>query len=161
MTETQKTAAAKASDAKTVSPGEKIAEAQTNLARSLQEGCLAKHMKHNEASVEFARASQQLELDTAQRATEAYNQYVKAAQDAANADNPTQRLTEAYQNYVGTMQGLQEDTGRRWQEAYDEFNNRATQAASEEQKQVRQYYVDYLKSIQRLWASIDVETLVP
>lgn len=161
MTETQKKTAADTSSAGTATAAEKIAEAQTNLVRSFQEGGLAKQVKHVEACVEFAKTSHQLKLDTAQRASEAYTQYVREAQDVSDAENASQRLSEAYENYTATLQGLYEDSERRWQEAYGELSKKASEAAAEQQQQVRQYYVDYLKSIQRLWASVDVETLVP
>lgn len=142
------------------SPVEQIGEAQATLARGLQEGSVAGQRQYEDACLEFAKTSQQIEIEAAERAVEAYEQYTKAAQKAAESENGQKQLEEAYQNYVATLQGLHEDTSRRWQEAYNELATKSAQAMEASQQQARRQYVEYLKSIQRVWASVDVESLI-
>lgn len=140
---------------------EQLGEAQTTLARGLQEGSVASQKQYEDACLEFAKTSQQLEIEAAQRAVEAYDQYTKAAQNAEQSEKGQKQLEEAYQNYVATLQGLSEDSSRRWQEAYNDLAIKSARAVEASQQQARRQYVEYLKSIQRVWANVDVESLIP
>jgi hypothetical protein len=141
--------------------GVQLSEAYTKLGRSLYDGILDGRKQQSEAAASFTKAKHTLERDTAKRATEAYHEYVKAVQEGATNESAHQLVAEAYQNYAATLAGLQEDAGRRLQELYGEFVAKSSEAAEGAKRQTRQQYVDYLKNVQQIWSSVDVEALVP
>jgi hypothetical protein len=137
-----------------------LREAGTNYARALTEGGVASQKQHAEAAASYAEAKQKVEQEAAKRATEAYNEYTKAAQEAQHKENGQQLLADAYQNYATTVQGLHEDTTRRLTEAYGELVNKSNQAAADSARTSHEHYVKYLKHVQKVWATVDVEALI-
>ena len=137
-----------------------FANAYTNLTTGLHEEALAGHLQREELCLSFMKARQDFELDAAKRATEAYQNYVKSVHEAAQQEKAQQLAQEAYQDYAATVQGLQEDTSRRTQAAYDELVTKSSEFAAESKQKVRQHYVGYVKSIQQMWTNLDPESLV-
>jgi len=73
-----------------------------------------------------------------------------------------QALLEAYQNYTTTISGLHQDACRRLQEQYGTLMSKIGEARQSAAKLARQQqYVDYLKSVQRVWSAVDMGALVP
>ena len=137
-----------------------LREACTNLAYGLTEGSLASQKLHAEAIASYAKTQNDLEQETAKRSTEAYNEYAKVAQEAHQKESGRQLLAEAYQNYAATLQGLKEDTTRRLTEAYFDLVNKANQVAADSARRSHEQYVDYLKNVQKVYSSVDVESLI-
>lgn len=137
-----------------------LSEAFTNLTRGLQEGNFAAQKQQKEACATYMKTWSEVAREATRRAMEAYHEYAKSAQEALNKQGAQQAVVEAYQNYVATVQGLQEDASRRLQDAYHDLISTSSQAAIDTQRQVRQHCIDYLKNIQRIWAGMDVESVV-
>jgi len=138
-----------------------LRDAGTNFARGLSDNGVATQKLQTEAAASYSTAKQQVEQEAAKRAAEAYNEYAKAAQDAQHKENGQQLHAEAYQNYSATVQGLNEDTTRRLTEAYNELMNKSTQATADSARTSHKHYVTYLKHVQKVWAAVDVESLLP
>ena len=135
-------------------------EAYLDLARGLQEGMTAVQTQQNEVYAAFEAAREEMQREALKRATEAYQDYVKAGQCAPATEQGQKQLEEAYHNYVATLTGLHEEATPKVQQASEEMVSAASRIATDAQKQARQQYVDYLSRLQRAWAGVDVKTLV-
>jgi hypothetical protein len=140
---------------------EQLVSAYNKYTRGIYDDSLSGCMQQKEHYAAYAKAGQQAELETTRRATEAHRNYVKAAQEAAQKENPQEALAEAYRNYAETLQGLHQDSARQSQEAYQELAKKASEARTHNQQQARKHYVDYLKHVQSAWSSVDMDSLVP
>jgi hypothetical protein len=141
--------------------GTQLSGAYYNLSQSLFEANMQNSSEMSQAAHAFATARQDLERETAERASEAYSQYVKAAQEAVTKENSQQSLAEAYQNYATTVAGLQQDSSRRLQELHETLVNKSTEVRKNVCNTARQQYVNYLKSVRNIWSTLDVDALVP
>lgn len=141
--------------------GTQLSGAYYTLNKTLFEASMQNGSAISQAVQAFASAKQELVRETAERASEAYTQYVKVAQEAAAKENSQQSLAEAYQNYATTIAGLQQDACRRFQESYQTLVNKSTEAKENARSTVRQQYVNYLKSVRNIWSTLDIDALVP
>ncbi len=141
--------------------GTQLNEAQVTLSQRLYETNVEGQKQLAAVATAFAAAKQELDQDTAKRAAEAATEYAKAAEQASGKENAQQLLAEAYQNYIKTLEGLQTEACRRLQNLYTEHVTKWTEAEESVRKQSRMQYVDHLKRVQQVWASLDVASLVP
>jgi hypothetical protein len=141
--------------------GTQLNEAQITLSQYLYDTAVEGQKQLNAMATGFAAAKQEFDQETAKRAAEAAAEYAKAAEQASGKENAQQLLTEAYQNYIKTLEGLQTEGCRRLQNLYAEYTTKWTEAEDSAKKQTRQQYVNHLKKVQQVWASLDVESLVP
>jgi hypothetical protein len=141
--------------------GAQLNEAQEALGQRLYESAVESQKQLAAVATAFAAERQKLDQETAKRAAEAATEYSKAAERASGQEKAQELLAEAYQNYVKTLEGLQIEGCRQLQNLYTEHTTKWTEAEDSAKKQTRQTYVDHLKRVQKAWASLDVESLVP
>lgn len=140
--------------------GTQLSEAQVNLSQRLYEATVEGHKRLAEVANGFATAKQELDQETAKRAAEAATEYNKAAEQAGNKESAQQILAEAYQNYIKTLEGLNTESCRRLQDLHTQHTAKWVEAREASMKDARGHYVDHLKKVQQIWASLDVESLV-
>jgi len=130
-------------------------DAYNKLIQASQQAAVQGQKQVEEAYGDLAKEIGDIQRDINNRYAEAYQQYVKAAQDAGG----DQEAQQAYSNFIETVRGLEEDGVRRASEADTGFCTKVQGLASESQKQAQENYLSYLRSIQQAWAGLDVNSL--
>lgn len=130
-------------------------DAYQKLMQASQEAAVHGQKLYEEAYNDLAKEISEIQSDISKRYAEAYQQYIKIAQDASGA----QHGQEAYRNFAETVRGLEEDSARRTSEANSGFAGKIQESASLSQQQAQVNYRSYLRSIQQAWAGLDVNSL--
>lgn len=138
-----------------------MSDAYMKLSRGLFDWTLENSNKLSDASNSFVVGKHEIEQETSKRAAEAYNEYTRSAQEANGKENAQRLLADAYQNYVTTLAGLQQDAYRRLQDLYGKLCTESAEATENAKQTARQQYVEYLKNLQQIWSSVDIDALVP
>jgi hypothetical protein len=140
--------------------GTQLNEAQVNLSQRLYEATVEGYKRLAAVADGFATAKQELDLETVKRAVEAATEYNKSAEQAVDKETGQQILAEAYQNYIKTLEGLHTESCRRLQDLHTQHTAKWVEARESSMKDARSHYVDHLRKVQQIWASLDVESLV-
>ncbi|HEV2992243.1 MAG TPA: hypothetical protein VG759_27660 [Candidatus Angelobacter sp.] len=130
-------------------------DAYQKLIQASHEAALHGQKQVEEAYADLAKEISNIQSDISKRHGEAYQQYIKAAQEATDQ----QAAQDAYKDFLETVRGLEEDSSRRASEADTGFCTKVQELTSQSHQHACENYAGYLRSIQQAWAGLDISSL--
>ena len=144
--------------------GRRFEAAYQGYLAALQQTHIDGQRRWVEAHRDYASAAQHIWLETQKRLGDANHQYAAAVQDAWGQEDAQRLVTEAYENYVRALQEACDENQRQHEEAYAKYAEPLRQAAAETKSRWEQAYQDYINAVKEAWAAaeagvLDVNTL--